>query len=72
MFEGTVLTVLKSFLSNVLPTPEKVAVVLKTGKSEFSRFQDDGNLFGRERCYLRCFKYAIPVRRRSQLSVVSF
>ena len=50
--EGTVSIVSNSILRNA-STAEKVVVVLKPGKSGFSRLHVDLNFLGGERCYSR-------------------
>ena len=82
--EGTVSIVPKSILRNA-STAEKVVVVLKPGKSGFSRLHIDINRLGGERCYSRLtsivntvlsqtfnHKICFIYAIRRQLSVVSF
>ena len=76
MCERTVLTVLKSFLSNVLPTPREGCRRAEDGKILIFKgllevnFKTVNTVLSQTFNHKICFKYAI--RRRSQLSVVSF
>ena len=49
-----------------------VVVVLKTEKASFGRLQDDGNLFGGERCFLTDFKIVNTVLSQTFNHKISF